>query len=65
MNFAGDHWSTLVYVAGVEYGGMEGAVWLAEKHALLGVGYVAIQKLPKEQWPPNAMIMQWVGVAQR
>ena len=36
-----------------------------KKHALLGVGYVAIQKLPKEQWPPNAMIMQWVGVAQK
>ena len=38
---------------------------LLKKHALLGVGYVAIQKLPKEQWPPNAMIMQWVGVAQK
>ena len=38
---------------------------LLNKHALLGIGYVAIQKLPKEQWPPNAMIMQWVGVAQK
>ena len=43
----------------------KGLYALLKKHALLGVGYVAIQKLPKEQWPPNAMIMQWVGVAQK
>ena len=43
----------------------KGLYGLLKKHALLGIGYVAIQKLPKEQWPPNAMIMQWVGVAQK
>lgn len=43
----------------------KGLYGLLKKHALLGVGYVAIQKLPKEQWPPNAMIMQWAGVAQK
>ena len=26
---------------------------LFKKHALLGIGYVAIQKLPKEQWPQD------------
>ena len=36
---------------------------LLKKHALLGVGYVAIQKLPREQWPPKAMILQWVAIA--
>ena len=46
-------------------GEWKGLCGLLKKHALLGVGYVAIQKLPKEQWPPNAMIMQWVGVAQK
>lgn len=46
-------------------GEWRGLYGLLKKHALLGVGYVAIQKLPKEQWPPNAMIMQWVGVAQK
>lgn len=46
-------------------GEWKGLYGLLKKHALLGVGYVAIQKLPKEQWPPNAMIMQWVGVAQK
>ena len=38
---------------------------LLKKHALLGVGYVAIQKLPREQWPPKAMILQWVAIAQQ
>ena len=38
---------------------------LLKKHALLGIGYVAIQKLPKEQWPPKAMILQWVAIAQQ
>ena len=37
---------------------------LFKKHALLGIGYVAMQKLPKEQWPPKAMILQWVAIAQ-
>ena len=46
-------------------GEWKGLYGLLKKHALLGIGYVAIQKLPKEQWPPNAMIMQWVGVAQK
>ena len=36
-----------------------------KKHALLGIGYVAIQKLPREQWPPKAMILQWVAIAQQ
>ena len=38
---------------------------LFKKHALLGIGYVAIQKLPREQWPPKAMILQWVAIAQQ
>ena len=38
---------------------------LFKKHALLGIGYVAIQKLPKEQCPPKAMILQWVAIAQQ
>lgn len=46
-------------------GEWKGLYGLLKKHALLGVGYVAIQKLPKDQWAPNAMIMQWAGVAQK
>ena len=26
---------------------------------------MAIQKLPREQWPPKAMILQWVAIAQQ
>ena len=38
---------------------------LFKKHALLGIGYVAIQKLPKEQWPQKTMILQWVAISQQ
>ena len=43
----------------------KGLYALLKKHALLGIGYVAIQKLPMEQWPPKAMILQWVAIAQQ
>ena len=43
----------------------KGLYALLKKHALLGIGYVAIQKLPRVQWPPKAMILQWVAIAQQ
>ena len=43
----------------------KGLYALLKKHALLGIGYVAIQELPKEQWPPKVMILQWVAIAQQ
>ena len=43
----------------------KGLYGLLKKHALLGIGYVAIQKLPKGQWPPKAMVLQWVAIAQQ
>ena len=43
----------------------KGLYCLLKKHALLGIGYVAIQKLPRVQWPPKAMILQWVAIAQQ
>ena len=43
----------------------KGLYALLKKHALLGIGYVAIQKVPKEQCPPKAMILQWVAIAQQ
>ena len=43
----------------------KGLYGLLKKHTLLGIGYVAIQKLPREQWPPKAMILQWVAIAQQ
>ena len=38
---------------------------LFKKHALLGVGYVAIQKLPREQWPHKPLVLKWIGVAEQ
>lgn len=43
----------------------KGLYALLKKNALLGIDYVAIQKLPQEQWPPKAMILQWVAIAQQ
>ena len=36
---------------------------LLSKHTLLGIGYVAIQKLPQEQWPPKMLVLKWTSVA--
>ena len=36
---------------------------LLSKHTLLGIGFVAIQKLPKEQWPPKMLVLKWTSVA--
>ena len=36
---------------------------LMSKHTLIGIGYVAIQKLPQEQWPPKTLVLQWTSVA--
>ena len=38
---------------------------LFKKHALLGAGYVAIQKLPQEQWPTKPLVLKWIGVAEQ
>ena len=43
----------------------KGLYALLKKYALLGIGYVAIQKLSRELWPPKAMILQWVAIAQQ
>ena len=36
---------------------------LLSKHTLLGIGFVAIQKLPREQWPPKMLVLKWTSVA--
>ena len=30
-----------------------------EKHTVLGIAYVGILKLPKEQMPPSALLAKW------
>ena len=36
---------------------------MSKKHALRGIAYVAIQKLPQEQWPPKMLVLKWTSVA--
>ena len=34
---------------------------LLQKHALQGIGFVAMQKLPREQWPPSDVVRSLIG----
>ena len=36
---------------------------LLQRHALLGIGFVAIQKLPREQWPPANVTLSLTAYA--
>lgn len=38
---------------------------LAGQHAVLGVCYMAVQRLPREQWPNEELLMDWVWQVQR
>ena len=37
----------------------------ADKHSVLGVALEGMAKLPKEQYPPQALLFQWVGDAEQ
>ena len=36
---------------------------LMSMHTLIGIGYVAIQRLPRKQWPPKMLVLKWTSVA--
>lgn len=38
---------------------------LCEQQTLVGIGYVGIQLLPSNQWPPKEIIMKWTAYAER
>lgn len=38
---------------------------LSEQHAVLGVTYCALRRLPREQWPAEDLLIDWVWQAQR
>lgn len=38
---------------------------LSEQHAVLGVAYCAVRRLPREQWPSEDILIDWVWQAQR
>lgn len=38
---------------------------LAEKHAIVGICFMGIQRLPKEQLPDKFVLMEWMGQTER
>ena len=43
----------------------EGVYACCLKQTLVGMGYVAIQKLPKAQWPPSEVVLKFTAMATR
>lgn len=37
----------------------------ATKQSVVGVAFEGVQKLPKEQWPPQALLFEWIGVSEQ
>ena len=33
----------------------------ADKQAVVGTVFEGVQKLPKEQWPPQSVLFEWIG----
>ena len=36
----------------------------AQKQSMVGVAFEGVQKLPKEQWPPQALLFKWIGTTE-
>ena len=37
----------------------------ALKQSVAGVAFEGLQKLPQEQWPPQALLLQWIGLSEQ
>ncbi len=37
----------------------------SEKQAIAGIVFEGVQKLPKEQWPPQDLLFEWIGVSEQ
>jgi len=37
----------------------------AARQALVGVAFEGVQRLPKEQWPPQALVFRWLGISEQ
>lgn len=35
------------------------------KHSVAGVAFEGVQKLPKTQWPPQIILLQWIGLSEQ
>lgn len=36
----------------------------AQKQSMVGIAFEGVQKLPKEQWPPQALLFKWIGTTE-
>lgn len=36
----------------------------AQKQSVVGIAFEGVQKLPKEQWPSQALLFEWIGVTE-
>lgn len=37
----------------------------SEKQAIAGIVFDGVQKLPKEQWPPQDLLFEWIGLSEQ
>ena len=36
----------------------------AQKQSVVGIAFAGVQRLPEEQWPPRALLFEWIGAAE-
>ena len=37
----------------------------SQKQSVVGIAFAGVERLPKEQWPPQALLFEWIGAAER
>lgn len=37
----------------------------SKKQSVVGIAFEGLQKLPQEQWPPQHLVLQWIGYSQQ
>ena len=33
----------------------------AQRQSVVGIAFKGVQRLPQEQWPPQMLLLQWIG----
>ena len=36
----------------------------AQKQSVVGIAFAGVQRLPEKQWPPRALLFEWIGAAE-
>lgn len=37
----------------------------SQKQSVVGIAFAGVERLPREQWPPQALLFEWIGAAER